>query len=68
MKRFIAAFTKAFEIDGVSFKKGDTIVLQESVEYAPAYWIVEDEVVTTKLLTNEYGTIFKIVEEVKLAA
>lgn len=68
MKRFTAKFTKEFEIDRVTYKKGDLITLEESEEFAPAYWIVRDGVVSNDLLTNEYGTVFQLVEELQVAA
>lgn len=68
MPRFIAKFTKKFEINGVEYKKGDSITLEQSEEFAPAYWIVKDGVTTRDLLTNEYGVIFSLVEEIKIAA
>lgn len=67
-RRFLAHLTKKFEIDLIEYKKGDLIVLEESVEFAPAYAIVRDGETTRDFITNEYGTIFKIVEEMKEAA
>ena len=67
-RRFLAHFTKKFELDLIQYKKGDLIVLEEVPEYAPAYAVVRDGEVTRDLITNEYGTIFKIVEEMKEAA
>lgn len=68
MRRFTARFSKAIEIDKVLYKKGDTIVLEESAEYAPAMWIVRDGVTSTDLLSNEYGTVFTLVGEIEKAA
>lgn len=67
-RRFLAHLTTAFEIDLVTYKRGDLLVLEESAEYAPAYAIVRDGVTSRDFITNEYGTIFKIVEEIKEAA
>jgi hypothetical protein len=68
MRRFIAKITQKIEIDRVVYKKGDTIILEESAEYAPAMWIVRDDVTSTDLLSNEYGVVFEVVEEVAKAA
>lgn len=68
MKRFMARFTKQFEIDQVVYRKGDTIVLEESTEYAPAMWIVNGDSTTTDLITNEYGNVFELVGELEKAA
>jgi hypothetical protein len=64
----MARFTKAFEIDRVVYLKGDTIVLEESTEYAPAFWIINGDSTTTDLLSNEYGVVFEIVVELSKAA
>jgi hypothetical protein len=68
MKRFMARFTKEFEIGRVMYRKGDTIVLEESAEYAPAFWIVRDDTRSTDMITNEYGVVFELVGVLEKAA
>lgn len=68
MKRFMARFITKFEIDGITYRKGDTVVLEESAEFAPAMWIVRDDVTSRDLLSNEYGTVFEVVGELEKAA
>jgi hypothetical protein len=55
-------------IDRDVYEKGSIVVLQESEEYAPAMFIVKDGQPTRDLLTNEFGKIFEIAEELQQAA
>jgi len=68
MKTFRAMIKKELVIDNEVYESGSIVILQESKEYASAMIIIKDGQPTRDLLTNEFGQIFEIEEELQKVA